>query len=90
MDYDIEFLNTGKYQLIYNVGDTANSEVTPFTGYGTLKIKCYENDTFYLKLQGGNNARAYGFTDENYKVLECSNTYEKLTGNLLHLKKRIG
>ena len=66
MNYDIEFLNTGKYQIIYNVGDTANSESTPFRGYGTLKIRCSENDTFYLKLQGGNNAKAYGFTDENY------------------------
>lgn len=87
VDYDIEFLNTGKYQLIYNVGDTANSEVTPFIGYGTLKIKCSENDTFYLKLQGGNNARAYGFTDENYKVLECSNTYEKIDGEFVAPKE---
>lgn len=87
VDYDIEFLNTGKYQLIYNVGDTANSEATPFTGYGTLKIKCSENDTFYLKLQGGNNARAYGFTDENYKVLECSNSYEKIDGEFVAPKE---
>lgn len=87
VDYDIEFLNTGKYQLIYNVGDTANSEATPFTGYGTLKIKCSENDTFYLKLQGGNNARAYGFTDENYKVLECSNAYEKIDGEFVAPKE---
>lgn len=87
VDYDIEFLNTGKYQLIYNVGDTANSETTPFTGYGTLKIKCSENDTFYLKLQGGNNARAYGFTDENYKVLECSNSYEKIDGKFVAPKE---
>ena len=87
VDYDIEFLNTGKYQPIYNVGDTANSEATPFTGYGTLKIKCSENDTFYLKLQGGNNARAYGFTDENYKVLECSNAYEKIDGEFVAPKE---
>jgi len=87
VDYDIELLNTGKYQLIYNVGDTANSETTPFTGYGTLKIKCSENDTFYLKLQGGNNARAYGFTDENYKVLECSNAYEKIDGEFVAPKE---
>lgn len=87
VDYDIEFLNTGKYQLIYNVGDTANSEATPFTGYGTLKIKCSENDTFYLKLQGGNNARAYGFTDENYKVLECSNSYKKIEGEFVAPKE---
>lgn len=87
VDYDIEFLNTGKYQPIYNVGDTANSEASPFTGYGTLKIKCSENDTFYLKLQGGNNARAYGFTDENYKVLECSNSYVKIDGEFVAPKK---
>ena len=87
VDYDIELLNTGKYQLIYNVGDTANSEATPFTGYGTLKIKCSENDTFYLKLQGGNNAKAYGFTDENYKVLECSNAYEKIDGEFVAPKE---
>lgn len=87
VDYDIEFLNTGKYQSIYNVGDTANSEATPFTGYGTLKIKCSENDTFYLKLQGGNNAKAYGFTDENYKVLECSNAYEKIDGEFVAPKE---
>lgn len=87
VDYDIELLNAGKYQPIYNVGDTANSEATPFTGYGTLKIKCSENDTFYLKLQGGNNARAYGFTDENYKVLECSNAYEKIDGEFVAPKK---
>lgn len=87
VDYDIEFLNTGKYQLIYNVGDTANSEATPFTGYGTLKIKCSENDTFYLKLQGGNNAKAYGFTDENYKVLECSNAYKKIDGEFVAPKE---
>lgn len=87
VDYDIEFLNTGKYQLIYNVGDTANSETTPFTGYGTLKIRCSENDTFYLKLQGGNNAKAYGFTDENYKVLECSNAYEKIDGEFVAPKE---
>ena len=87
VDYDIEFLNTGKYQLIYNVGDTANSEDSPFTGYGTLKIKCSENDTFYLKLQGGNNAKAYGFTDENYKVLECSNAYEKIDGEFVAPKE---
>lgn len=87
VDYDIEFLNTGKYQLIYNVGDTANSESTPFIGYGTLKIKCSENDTFYLKLQGGNNAKAYGFTDENYKVLECSNAYEKIDGEFVAPKE---
>ena len=87
VDYDIEFLNTGKYQLIYNVGDTANSEATPFTGYGTLKIKCSENDTFYLKLQGGNNAKAYGFTDKNYKVLECSNSYEKIDGEFVAPKE---
>lgn len=87
VDYDIELLNTGKYQLIYNVGDTANSEASPFTGYGTLKIKCSENDTFYLKLQGGNNARAYGFTDENYKVLECSNSYEKIDGEFVAPKE---
>lgn len=87
VDYDIEFLNTGKYQLIYNVGDTANSEASPFTGYGTLKIKCSENDTFYLKLQGGNNAKAYGFTDENYKVLECSNAYEKIDGEFVAPKE---
>lgn len=83
VDYNIELLNTGKYQLIYNVGDTANSEATSFLGYGTLKIKCSENDTFYLKLQGGNNARAYGFTDENYQVLECSNSYEKIDGEFV-------
>ena len=83
VDYDMELLNTGKYQLIYNVGDTANSEATPFSGYGTLKIKCSENDAFYLKLQGGNNARAYGFTDENYRVLECSNSYEKIDGEFV-------
>ena len=87
VNYDIEFLNTGKYQLIYNVGDTANSETTPFTGYGTLKIKCSENDIFYLKLQGGNNAKAYGFTDENYKVLECSNAYEKIDGEFVAPKE---
>lgn len=87
VDYDIELLNTGKYQLIYNVGDTANSEATPFIGYGTLKIKCSENDTFYLKLQGGNNAKAYGFTDENYKVLECSNAYEKIDGEFVAPKE---
>lgn len=87
VDYDIELLNAGKYQLIYNVGDTANSEATPFTGYGTLKIKCSENDTFYLKLQGGNNAKAYGFTDENYKVLECSNAYEKIDGEFVAPKE---
>lgn len=87
VDYDIEFLNTGKYQPIYNVGNTANSEASPFTGYGTLKIKCSENDTFYLKLQGGNNARAYGFTDENYKVLECSNPYEKIDGEFVAPKE---
>lgn len=87
VDYDIELLNTGKYQLIYNVGDTANSEASPFTGYGTLKIKCSENDTFYLKLQGGNNAKAYGFTDENYKVLECSNAYEKIDGEFVAPKE---
>lgn len=87
VDYDIEFLNTGKCQLIYNVGDTANSEATPFAGYGTLKIKCSENDTFYLKLQGGNNSRAYGFTDENYKVLECSNSYEKIEGEFVAPKE---
>ena len=87
VDYDIEFLNTGKDQLIYNVGDTANSEATPYTGYGTLKIKCSENDTFYLKLQGGNNAKAYGFTDENYKVLECSNAYEKIDGEFVAPKE---
>lgn len=87
VDYDIEFLNTGKYQPIYNVGDTANSDAAPFTGYGTLKIKCSENDTFYLKLQGGNNARAYGFTDENYKVLECSNAYEKIDGEFVAPKE---
>nr|DAV65398.1 MAG TPA: protein of unknown function (DUF5040) [Caudoviricetes sp.] len=87
VDYDIELLNTGKYQLIYNVGDTANSEASPFTGYGTLKIKCSENDTFYLKLQGGNNAKAYGFTDENYKVLECSNSYEKIDGEFVAPKE---
>lgn len=87
VDYDIEFLNTGKYQLIYNVGDTANSEATPFIGYGTLKIRCSENDTFYLKLQGGNNAKAYGFTDENYKVLECSNVYEKIDGEFVAPKE---
>lgn len=87
VDYDIEFLNTGKYQRINNVGDTANSETTPFTNYGTLKIKCSENDTFYLKLQGGNNAKAYGFTDENYKVLECSNSYEKIDGEFVAPKE---
>lgn len=87
VDYDIEFLNTGKNQLIYNVGDTANSEASTFIGYGTLKIKCSENDTFYLKLQGGNNARAYGFTDENYKVLECSNSYEKIDGEFVAPKE---
>ena len=87
VDYDIEFLNTGKYQLIYNVGDTANSEATPYRGYGTLKIRCSENDTFYLKLQGGNNAKAYGFTDENYKVLECSNAYEKIDGEFVAPKE---
>lgn len=87
VDYDIEFLNTGTYQLIYNVGDTANSEATPFAGYGTLKIKCSENDTFYLKLQGGNNARAYGFTDKNYKVLECSNSYKKIEGEFVAPKE---
>lgn len=87
VDYDIEFLNTGKYQRIFNVGDTANSEATPFIGYGTLKIKCSENDTFYLKLQGGNNAKAYGFTDENYKVLECSNSYEKIDGEFVAPKE---
>lgn len=87
VDYDIEFLNTGKYQLIYNVGDTANSEDTPFIGYGTLKIKCSENDIFYLKLQGGNNAKAYGFTDENYKVLKCSNSYEKIDGEFVAPKE---
>lgn len=87
VDYDIELLNEGKYQPIYNVGNTANSEATPFTGYGTLKIKCSENDTFYLKLQGGNNARAYGFTDENYKVLECSNAYEKIDGEFVAPKE---
>lgn len=87
VNYDIELLNAGKYQLIYDVGDTANSETTPFTGYGTLKIKCSENDTFYLKLQGGNNARAYGFTDENYKVLECSDSYEKIDGEFVAPKK---
>lgn len=87
VDYDMELLNTGKYQLIYNVGDTANSEASPFTGYGTLKIKCSENDTFYLKLQGGNNARAYGFTDENYKVLECSNAYKKIDGEFVAPKE---
>lgn len=87
VDYDIELLNAGKYQRIYNVGDTANSEAAPFTGYGTLKIKCSENDTFYLKLQGGNNAKAYGFTDENYKVLECSNAYEKIDGEFVAPKE---
>ena len=87
VDYDIELLNTGKYQRIFNVGDTANSETTPFTGYGTLKIKCSGNDTFYLKLQGGNNAKAYGFTDENYKVLECSNSYEKIDGEFVAPKE---
>lgn len=87
VDYDIELLNTGKYQPIYNVGDTANSEATPFTGYGTLKIKCSENDTFYLKLQGGNNAKAYGFTDENYKVLECPKAYEKIDGEFVAPKE---
>lgn len=87
VDYDIEFLNTGKYQQIFNVGDTANSEATPLIGYGTLKIKCSENDTFYLKLQGGNNAKAYGFTDENYKVLECSNSYEKIDGEFVAPKE---
>lgn len=87
VDYDIELLNAGKYQPIYNVGDTANSEATPFTGYGTLKIKCSENDIFYLKLQGGNNARAYGFTNENYKVLECSNSYEKIDGDFVAPKE---
>lgn len=87
VDYDIELLNAGKYQLIYNVGDTANSEATPFADYGTLKIKCSENDTFYLKLQGGNNAKAYGFTDENYKVLECSNAYEKIDGEFVAPKE---
>lgn len=87
MNYDIEFLNTGKYQIIYNVGDTANSESTPFRGYGTLKIRCSENDTFYLKLQGGNNAKAYGFTDENYKVLECSDAYEKIDGEFVAPKE---
>lgn len=87
VDYDIELLNVGKYQPIHNVGDTANSEATPFTGYGALKIKCSENDTFYLKLQGGNNARAYGFTDENYKVLECSNSYEKIDGEFVAPKE---
>lgn len=87
VDYDIELLNTGKYQLIYNVGDTANSETTPFSSYGTLKIKCSENDTFYLKLQGGNNAKAYGFTNENYKVLECSNAYEKIDGEFVAPKE---
>lgn len=87
VDYDIEFLNTGEYQRIYNVGDTADSETTPFSGYGTLKIKCSENDTFYLKLQGGNNARAYGFTDKNYKVLECSNSYEKIDGEFVAPKE---
>lgn len=87
VDYDIELLNTGKCQLIHNVGDTANSEASPFIGYGTLKIKCSENDTFYLKLQGGNNAKAYGFTDENYKVLECSNAYEKIDGEFVAPKE---
>lgn len=87
VDYDIELLNAGKYQLIYNVRDTANSEATPYPGYGTLKIKCSENDTFYLKLQGGNNAKAYGFTDENYKVLECSNAYEKIDGEFVAPKE---
>lgn len=87
VDYDIELLNTGKNRPIYNVGDTANSEATTFTGYGTLKIKCSENDTFYLKLQGGNNARAYGFTDEKYKVLKCSNSYEKIDGEFVAPKE---
>lgn len=87
VDYDIELLKTGKYQPIYNVGDTANSENSPFSGYGTLKIKCSENDTFYLKLQGGINAKAYGFTDKNYKVLECSNSYEKIDGEFVAPKE---
>lgn len=87
VDYDIELLNTGKHQRIFNVGDTANSEAIPLAGYGTLKIKCSGNDTFYLKLQGGNNAKAYGFTDENYKVLECSNSYEKIEGEFVAPKE---
>lgn len=80
IDYSLLIENTGEMTKIYNVGATADSVITPFANYGTLKISCKKGDKFYLYLQGGNTALAYGFVDDNNKVLQCSGSGELIKG----------
>lgn len=65
---------TNKYYIALNVGVGNQVDITPVSNVqrGYIILPCKKGDSFVLTASGGSAPRAWGFTDESYKLLSVA------------------
>lgn len=69
IDTEIEFITGYNIKLAYSVGEIVNLTPETVSHYHYVIMDCKENDVFILNVVGGENPRAWGFLDENNKLI---------------------
>ena len=63
------YINTNQ-----NIGTTIDITPTVLSSFDYIMLKCYKNDIFNITGYGGNNPLLWCLLDENYTILERSNS----------------
>lgn len=68
----------GIINLAVGVGNTVDPTPSTSTGYSYYIHSCRKGDTYIVTGLGGTSARAWGFTDSEYKLLSVANSEERV------------
>ena len=86
-EFEISYsdLNQGKFYDLS--GSKAPGTPADNSGFSCIKLEVNEEEIYYIKSKGGNNARAYALTDSNRNIYEVSDAGD-LTDKLICVKEK--